>query len=107
MMKDIGYWDALTWGSLFALILLVAYLVLRRKKSERETDEFLCGESYEYKTPAHEFFFGFEKTLEPLFAAWKRFHSNIINEYVAWLLVFAAVCSILFILMFIMGVRRI
>ena len=98
MMKDIGYWDALAWGSLFALFLVIAYLLVRRKP-ERKADAFLCGESYEYTTPAHHFFFGFEKSLAPLFSAWERFHAGVINEYVAWVLIFGLIVSLLFILM--------
>lgn len=105
LMRDVGYWDALAWGSLFLLLLLVAYLLLRRKKNERETEYFLCGETGEYRTPAHNFFFGFEKTLEKLFGATERFHSNMINEYVAWLLVFALLASLLFIAMYVMRLR--
>ncbi|MFH1470429.1 MAG: hypothetical protein ABIF01_01665 [Candidatus Micrarchaeota archaeon] len=105
LMKDVGYWDALAWGSLFTLVLLLAYVLLRRKKNERETESFLSGESYDYSTPPNDFFYGFEKTLSWLFRGNDRFHSNVINEYVAWLLVFAAICSVLFIWMFLLGVR--
>ncbi|MFH1447815.1 MAG: hypothetical protein ABIG39_03040 [Candidatus Micrarchaeota archaeon] len=104
MMRDIGYWDALAWGSLFMLFVLVAYILLRRK-GERGTEEFLCGESFEYKTPAHHFFFGFERTLEPLFRAVRRFHSEIINEYVAWLLIFSLLTFIALGLMVILEVN--
>jgi hypothetical protein len=104
MMKDIGYWDALAWGSLFAILIILAYLLLGRRK-QRETEEFLCGEEFEYTTPAHNFFYGFEKTLEPIFKTWRRFHAEIINEYVAWVLMFALLVSMLLILMFVMRVR--
>ncbi len=104
MIKDIGYWDALAWGSLFAVLLILAYLLLGRRK-QRETKEFLCGEEFEYTTPAHDFFYGFEKTLGPIFAAGRRFHAEIINEYVAWVLMFALLVSMLLILMFVMRVR--
>ncbi len=107
MMRDIGYWDALVWSSLFILALLIAYLLLRRKKTEREADAFLCGESFEYTTPPNDFFFGFEKTLSRIFGGNERFHSNIINEYVAWLLVFAALSSLVFIAMYLLGVKAI
>ena len=105
MMKDIGYWDVLAWGSMFALILILAYLLLGRRKKTRETNEFLCGEEFEYTTPAHDFFYGFEKTLGPVFAAGRRFHAEIINEYVAWVLIFALLVSVLLILMFVMRVK--
>ena len=104
MMKDIGYWDALAWGSLFALLLILAYLLLGRRK-QRETEEFLCGEEFEYSTPAHNFFYGFEKTLGGLFRFGRRFHSEIPNEYVAWVLIFALFASLLFVIMFMLGVK--
>lgn len=104
MMESIGYWNALAWGSLFGVLLLIAYLALGKRGTGRETEEFLCGESFEYRTPAHNFFFGFEKSLERFFRAGERFHSDIINEYVAWMLVFALVSLLAFVLMFILGV---
>jgi hypothetical protein len=107
MMRDIGYWDALAWGSLFSLLLLLAYFLFVYKRKERETEAFLCGESFEYRTPAHNFFFGFEKTLGGFFRMGKRFHSEMPNEYVAWMLAFGLIASLLLLAMFLMGVRTI
>jgi hypothetical protein len=101
-MEAIGYWDALAYASLFLVILALAYLLLGRRKT-RVAPEFLSGESYEYKTPAHNFFYGFERSLSRLFSINERFHSGIINEYVAWLLVFGAIATLLFIAMFAWG----
>ncbi|MFH0817908.1 MAG: hypothetical protein V1909_04715 [Candidatus Micrarchaeota archaeon] len=107
LMRDIGYWDALAWAALFGVVLLLAYLLLRRHRNERETEAFLCGESFEYSTPPNDFFFGFEKVLEPLFKAWGRFQAGVINEYVAWVIIFALLSVFLFILMFIAGAKKI
>jgi hypothetical protein len=104
LMRDIGYWDALAWGSLFLVLLLLLYLLLGRKKG-RTAPEFLSGEAYDSPTPAYSFFYGFERVLAPIFHVNERFHSNVINEYVAWLLMFALLSTVAFIAMHLLGLR--
>ncbi len=105
MMREIGYWDAVAWVSLFLVFFIISYFFLGKRRKTEKTDEFLCGEEFDYSTPAHNFFYGFESSLGPIFNVWRRFHSEVINEYVAWILVFGLFSLIMFSLMLILEVN--
>ncbi|MCX6777468.1 MAG: hypothetical protein NT157_01120 [Candidatus Micrarchaeota archaeon] len=100
MMELLGYWDAFTWGCVLTALFCLAYLIFSFRSNEREIKEtFLSGEDIEYSTPIYGFFYGFEKALAPLFHSEERFHSEIIHEYVAYLLIFSLIALIIFLYM--------
>ena len=94
MMQDFGYWDAVVWSSVFALVVAVAWLAFRAGKP-RKTKSFLCGEDEEYETPTENFLQGFQDSLKMFFEAFTSYQSGSINDYIAYLVIFASIVCLL------------
>ena len=94
MIGPFGYWDAVVWSALFALLVAVLWLLFNPGKPRR-VNQFLCGEEMDYSTPIKGFYGAFEENLSAYFRTIREYQSGCINDYAAYVITFASLAVLL------------
>ncbi|MCD6236729.1 MAG: hydrogenase [Thermoplasmata archaeon] len=104
-----GYWDPLIWLLAFVVAILIVYIIRAFGRSDykggEQTKPFLSGMDAPDEDALHiragNIYWGFMQALEGYYDVLRKYHTGIVNDYVAW---FVGVSVILFVIFFIVEV---
>ena len=97
MIGPFGYWDAVLWSTLFALLVAALWILFNPGKL-RKVNQYLCGEEMEYSTPISGFYDAFEEALGSYIRSIRAYQSGSINDYIAYIVTFTSLAVLLIII---------